>query len=230
MPHIEISLQEMNSRTIPSSPLAAAHDDQQLPQPSSSAAPLPPLRSREPSFERQLHSTYPRHFGARDHHAESDQIEEEDRAELEAYREAAGKLRAPASLSDGGQFEPFGESRVGSPIPDPHGLGWPGAYFLMFQARALFTSFPCSGKGTLARLNSTAAQKEAREAKLAAAVRTLLECIGEDPERDGLIKTPERYAKALLWMTKGYEERLPGASANSCPYPGVPKLTLVCQM
>jgi len=41
-------------------------------------------------------------------------------------------------------------------------------------------------------------------------VKTLLECIGEDPERDGLIKTPERYAKALLWMTKGYEERLPG--------------------
>jgi GTP cyclohydrolase I len=42
-------------------------------------------------------------------------------------------------------------------------------------------------------------------------VRTLLECIGEDPQRDGLLKTPERYAKALLWMTKGYEERLPGA-------------------
>lgn len=66
------------------------------------------------------------------------------------------------------------------------------------------------GKGTLARLNSTPDERSAREAKLADAVRTLLECIGEDPERDGLIKTPERYAKALLWMTKGYEERLPG--------------------
>lgn len=69
-----------------------------------------------------------------------------------------------------------------------------------------------TGKGTLARLNSTDTERAAREAKLAAAVRTLLECIGEDPDRDGLIKTPERYAKALLWMTKGYEERLPGAS------------------
>lgn len=47
---------------------------------------------------------------------------------------------------------------------------------------------------------------------MAAAVRTLLECIGEDPDRDGLVKTPERYAKALLWMTKGYAERLPGES------------------
>lgn len=45
-------------------------------------------------------------------------------------------------------------------------------------------------------------------AKLAGAVRTLLECIGEDPDREGLQRTPDRYAKALLWMTKGYEERL----------------------
>lgn len=67
-----------------------------------------------------------------------------------------------------------------------------------------------TGKGTLARLNSTPDQIKAREEKLAAAVKIILDCIGEDPDREGLIKTPERYAKALLWMTKGYEERLPG--------------------
>lgn len=30
--------------------------------------------------------------------------------------------------------------------------------------------------------------------------------LGEDPERDGLLKTPERIAKALQYLTKGYQE------------------------
>ncbi|KAK2802226.1 hypothetical protein FQN50_007406 [Emmonsiellopsis sp. PD_5] len=42
--------------------------------------------------------------------------------------------------------------------------------------------------------------------KLAKAVRTILECVGEDPDREGLRDTPERYAKALLYFTKGYSE------------------------
>jgi hypothetical protein len=50
----------------------------------------------------------------------------------------------------------------------------------------------------------------AKEERLASAVRTILECIGEDPNREGLLRTPTRYAQALLWMTRGYEESLPG--------------------
>ncbi len=42
------------------------------------------------------------------------------------------------------------------------------------------------------------------------AVRTILQCIGEDPDREGLQRTPERYAQAIMWMTRGYEERLTG--------------------
>lgn len=41
---------------------------------------------------------------------------------------------------------------------------------------------------------------------MAEVAKKLLQHIGEDPERDGLAKTPERYAKALLFFTKGYLE------------------------
>jgi len=108
-----------------------------------------------------------------------------------------------------------------SPIPDPNGLGWPGEYVCVracarysgktvFLALAPFSFIGFSAKSTLLRLNATPAEKLEREQRLAGAVRTILECLGEDPDREGLQKTPERYAKALMWMTRGYEERLKG--------------------
>ena len=42
--------------------------------------------------------------------------------------------------------------------------------------------------------------------KIAAHVREILKLLGEDTEREGLLKTPERVAKAMQFMTKGYEE------------------------
>ncbi|KAF9887326.1 hypothetical protein FE257_010321 [Aspergillus nanangensis] len=67
-------------------------------------------------------------------------------------------------------------------------------------------SWPCPG--TRARLESSPEETEERVKKLAGAVRTILECVGEDPEREGLRETPERYAKAMLYFTKGYEENV----------------------
>lgn len=37
-------------------------------------------------------------------------------------------------------------------------------------------------------------------------VKELLTELGEDPNREGLLKTPERVSKALLFLTKGYQE------------------------
>ncbi|VDP76892.1 unnamed protein product [Echinostoma caproni] len=43
---------------------------------------------------------------------------------------------------------------------------------------------------------------------LAAAYQQIIIGLGEDPTRQGLIRTPERAAKAMLYFTKGYEERV----------------------
>jgi len=102
-------------------------------------------------------------------------------------REGYG-FRPPSGVSTP-LTNPSHGAETGSPLPDPNGLGWPA-------------------KSTVSRLLATPEERASREKRMTSAVRTILECIGEDPDREGLLKTPERYAQAIMWMTRGYEERL----------------------
>lgn len=60
--------------------------------------------------------------------------------------------------------------------------------------------------GTQERRKETPEGAALRLERMKGAVRTLLECVGEDPNREGLLATPQRYAKAMLDFTKGYQE------------------------
>ncbi|MBR0240830.1 MAG: GTP cyclohydrolase I FolE [Bacteroidales bacterium] len=42
--------------------------------------------------------------------------------------------------------------------------------------------------------------------EIAARVKEILELLGEDTSREGLLKTPERVAKSLQYLTRGYHE------------------------
>jgi GTP cyclohydrolase I len=44
--------------------------------------------------------------------------------------------------------------------------------------------------------------------RIADAYRELLQCVGEDIEREGLQRTPDRAARALAFLTQGYRQNL----------------------
>ena len=59
------------------------------------------------------------------------------------------------------------------------------------------------------------AAQEPDQRKIAALVRELIVALGEDPERDGLKKTPARVAKAMTYLTRGYRQDLKAVVNNA---------------
>ena len=59
-----------------------------------------------------------------------------------------------------------------------------------------------------------------KQETIADLVRKMIKLVGEDPEREGLRKTPERFEKALKFLTSGYHQNaeniLNGATFSVC--------------
>ena len=47
---------------------------------------------------------------------------------------------------------------------------------------------------------------EKRVAEIGQHYKAILELLGEDPQREGLLKSPERIGKAMLYLTQGYDQ------------------------
>ena len=62
--------------------------------------------------------------------------------------------------------------------------------------------------GARKRIDSTTEEAEQRLKKIEGAIKTIITELGEDVNREGMIRTPERYAKAMLFFTKGYEDNI----------------------
>jgi GTP cyclohydrolase I len=63
--------------------------------------------------------------------------------------------------------------------------------------------------------------------KLAANMREVLKMLGENPSREGLARTPERYEKALRFLTSGYDTSLEEIVNNAVFHCKVDEMVIV---
>ena len=78
------------------------------------------------------------------------------------------------------------------------------------HARSRLSQLDSSSNATIVAQESKETEDKLLLQKMEEAFKTILSCIGENPERPGLVKTPSRAAKAFMYFTKGYEETIQG--------------------
>lgn len=76
-----------------------------------------------------------------------------------------------------------------NPTVDSDGLSWPSV-------------------GARVRASEDSEAEDERAARIADAVETILKELGEDISREGILDTPLRYAKAMMYFTKGYQTNI----------------------
>ncbi|KAI3541721.1 GTP cyclohydrolase I [Colletotrichum paranaense] len=81
--------------------------------------------------------------------------------------------------------------------------------------------------GTRERLDESPEQAAVRLEKMKGAVRTILECVGEDPDRPGILDTPRRYAEAMLFLTRGYQQNVKDIVNNAIFQEGHNEMVIV---
>jgi GTP cyclohydrolase IA len=74
-------------------------------------------------------------------------------------------------------------------------------------AQTLELSRPRGGSATAGYIDEpdAPAPLDPGKIELANLVRRQLQLLGEDPDREGLLSTPDRVAKSMAWLTRGYD-------------------------
>ncbi|KAK7965891.1 GTP cyclohydrolase 1 [Apiospora aurea] len=151
--------------------------------------------------------------GEKDRHASSgkrrnslSQAARDPRDEPEA--EGKKKKRRKRSKDGSKDVEEVPHTRSPTPVIDFDGLSRPTV-------------------GTRQRLEESEEDAAKRLEKMRGAVRTILECVGEDPDREGVLATPKRYAEALLYFTKGYQENIKDIVNNAIFHEGHNEMVIV---
>jgi len=103
--------------------------------------------------------------------------------------------------------------QIAKPVRNTHGKSVAESFesLLGSQSPSVVEDYDELGRRSLSaqsRITEEPEQAEKRLEKMRGAVRTLIECVGDDPDREGLLATPSRYAKALLFLTEGYHLNL----------------------